>query len=301
MEIYNSLCKKSTGEIEFMQDKYSLLNLEGLSDVVIKLLDMLEKVGVWVVTPKGAYKDFEEAIEEYKKYFMNDDSLPILEKTRKYAQARKELKEYINKGMIISYAVNDIKKDAQTYNVDEEWLMYFFDSAKNISDDKMQRIWGKLLAERVNGKRGITKRLINIFSMIEQQDIELFCMLCAMSFKHFNDKEGVYPLIYIRNHPAYYNKYGIRRYNLAQLDNLGLIEYDTHGNFVLPAIVPTLLYDEYIIDLESNFRINTGNVRFTEVGKVLYNMTQIVIVEDFLTNCKEIWDKMGIKYEIRQK
>ena len=208
MEIYNSLCKKSTGEIEFMQDKYSLLNLEGLSDVVIKLLDMLEKVGVWVVTPKGAYKDFEEAIEEYKKYIMNDDSLPILEKTRKYAQARKELKEYINKGKIISYAVNDIKKDAQTYNVDEEWLMYFFDSAKNISDDKMQRIWGKLLAERVNGKRGITKRLINIFSMIEQQDIELFCMLCAMSFKHFNDKEGVYPLIYIRNHPAYYNKYG---------------------------------------------------------------------------------------------
>lgn len=301
MEIYNSLCKKSTGEIEFMQDKYSLLNLDGLSDVIIRLLDMLEKVGVWVVTPKGAYKDFEEAIEEYKKYIMNDDSLPILEKTRKYAQARKELKEYINKGKIISYAVNDIKKDAQTYNVDEEWLMYFFDSAKNISDDKMQRIWGKLLAERVNGKRGITKRLINIFSMIEQQDIELFCMLCAMSFKHFNDKEGVYPLIYIRNHPAYYNKYGIRRYNLAQLDNLGLIEYDTHGNFVLPAIVPTLLYDEYIIDLESNFRINTGNVRFTEVGKVLYNMTQIVIVEDFLTNCKEIWDKMGIKYEIRQK
>lgn len=284
-----------------MQDKYSLLNLDGLSDVVIKLLDMLEKVGVWVVTPKGAYKDFEEAIEEYKKYIMNDDSLPILEKTRKYAQARKELKEYINKGKIISYAVKDIKNDTQTYNVDEEWLMYFFDYAKNITDDNMQRIWGKLLAERVNGKHGITKRLINIFSMIEQQDIELFCMLCAMSFKQFNDKESIYPFIYIRNHAAYYNKHGIRRYNLAQLDNLGLIEYDTHGNFVLPTIVPTLLYDDYIINLESGFRINTGNVRFTEVGKVLYNMTQVVIVEDFLTNCKEIWEKMGIEYEIRKK
>ena len=28
---------------------------------------------------------------------------------------------------------------------------------------------------------------------------------------------------------------------------------------------------------------------------------QVVIVEDFLTNCKEIWEKMGIEYEIRKK
>ena len=37
--------------------KMSLINLDGASDVVIKLLDMLQNAVGWVVAPHGARKD----------------------------------------------------------------------------------------------------------------------------------------------------------------------------------------------------------------------------------------------------
>ena len=186
-------------------------------------------------------------------------------------------------------------------DIDEDWFVFFFEKAKLISDESMQQIWGKLLAFRVNGNSNINKKLLYTFSLMENKDVELFCTLCAMTFEDLSKPGGMYPFIYIREYPAYYNNFGIRRYNLAELDNLGLIEYDTHSKFVLPANVPLLGYGDYEIELESDTRIQNGNVRFTKLGQTLYRITKVDSQDKFIEHCKKVWDALGIGYRIKKK
>ncbi|MBQ9928966.1 MAG: DUF2806 domain-containing protein [Lachnospiraceae bacterium] len=283
-----------------MSDKNALIDFECVSDVAIKLLEMIEKSVGWVAMPKGVNRDFNEAIEGYKEYVLKNDNIEGLEKYAKIATARNDLKKYINQGKIIRSTLDNLDNSANMCNLDDDWLLYFFEYAKNISNEYIQDMWGKLLACKVNGADGITKKLVNAFSLMEQADVELFCMLCSMSFDNISNLDRQYPFIYIRKYPAYYNNCGIRRHNLAQLDNLGLIEYDSHGNFVLPSIVPVLKYDNYEVYLKSDNRISCGNIRFTSVGRALYKITNVPPMKDFLDYCKKMWDKMDIHYQIKE-
>ena len=63
--------------------KMSLINLDGASDVVIKLLDMLQNAVGWVVAPHGARKDFDE---ERRK----EEEAERLRKEQEYNRKREE-------------------------------------------------------------------------------------------------------------------------------------------------------------------------------------------------------------------
>lgn len=277
-------------------NKFSLINLGGASDVIIKLLDMIEKAVGWTVVPKGTKADFEEGLAVYKESIMNDNSLSEIQKSAKISAARKELKQYINQGKIISYASMNINDNAKM-DEDDDWLMYFFEYAKNITNDDVQKIWGRLLSMKINGEEGVSKKLINALSLMEPEDVELFCTLCSLTFVNIDDPRRIYPFIYIKN-AKYYQKYNIARYKLAQLDNLGLIEYDSSKEFVLAEKVPILRYGSDTILLNSDKRIPYGNVRFTDIGGVLYGITSINIKDDFIKNCKRVWRHKEIGFII---
>lgn len=283
-----------------MSDKNSLIDFDGASDVIIKLLNMLEKFAGWVIMPKGKYADFEDGIRLYKDSIMNDDNLSPMEKAAHISLSRTILRKYINQAQIISNAINNISNTASTNNLDADWLNFFLSFAENISDEEMQLIWGKLLASKINGVANINRKVLQIFSCIEKEDIDVFCKLCSLTFRNMEKSEAIYPFIYIKNHPAYYNKFGIRRYHLASLDNLGLIEFDIHSGFVLPQKVPVIGYENKKICFRSNKRINNGNVRFTHAGQALYNITNISAINGFLDFCESIWKEDNLEYTIEE-
>lgn len=278
-----------------MSNMPSLINIDGLSNVAVKLLDMIEKSVGWVITPKGTQRDFIEGLEIYKKGIEADDNLSPIEKGAQISTVRKNLREYINQGCIVASAIPHLDHSSNPDKIDPDWLSHFFDYAKNISNKDMQLIWGKLLACKANGKNDISKKLIQVFSYIENEDIDIFCKMCAMTFESKDRERSKYPFIYITKHPSYYNKHGIRRYHLASLDNLGLIEYDIQNGFVLPKDVPLLQYGSVLVRLDSTDRINNGNVRFTKAGSVLFEITQISTMDDFLDNCSLVWSRENIK------
>lgn len=87
-----------------MPDEFSLINMDGLSDVAIKLLDMIGKSVGWVAMPRGKRADFKEGLAVYKKAIMDDGSLTGIEKGAKISSASMDLKKYINQGKIVSIA-----------------------------------------------------------------------------------------------------------------------------------------------------------------------------------------------------
>lgn len=169
---------------------------------------------------------FYEGLRVYKEGILNDKNLSYLEKGIKISTATMELKEYIREYITISAAINNLSLDAEPFKIDPDWLNTLFSYARNCSDDYMQTIWGQLLAAKANNTCSIPKRVLHIFACIEKEDIDTFCKLCSITFDNLQRESSCYPFVYIKKHPSYYNSLGIRRYHLASLSNLGLIEYD---------------------------------------------------------------------------
>lgn len=160
-----------------------LISLDGAGEVVVKLLDMLERATVWLASPHGGRKDFAEGLATYKKAIEDDPRLTGLEKGAKIARARQDFREYINKGKIIKYAADELREDAPM-NVSDDWLVYFFEYAKHISDDAIQKMWGRILAERLNGDTSVHRHLIHIMSLMDYETADAFTKLCKITV-HF--------------------------------------------------------------------------------------------------------------------
>ena len=160
--------------------KMSLINLDGASDVVIKLLDMIQDAVGWMVAPHGGRKDFNEALEMYKKSIEADEKLDGKMKAAKISSARKELKQYINQSKIIGYAIDNLDQNAKL-EVEEDWLSYFFDYAQNISNESVQKIWARILAEQCNGNTSINRMLIHTLSLLDAESAQAFGNLCKIT------------------------------------------------------------------------------------------------------------------------
>lgn len=160
--------------------KMSLINLDGASEVVIKFLDMIQDAIGWMVAPHGERKDFNEALEIYKKSIEEDEKLDGKIKAAKISSARKELKQYINQSKIIANAIEDLDQNAKL-EVEDDWLSYFFDYAQNISDESVQKIWARILAEHCNGDTSIKRMLIHTLSLLDAESAKAFGNLCRVT------------------------------------------------------------------------------------------------------------------------
>lgn len=163
-----------------MSKNFSLLNMNGLSDVAIKLLDMIEKAVGWTVSPKGSKRDFEDALLYYKNSIMDDKTMPSLVKATKIAESRNNLQQYVNQGKIISCALDELELDASLSEINLDWLTYFFDYAKNIQDEMVQKIWARLLAEECNGSTAIQRKLIHVLSLMDSETALAFTNMCRV-------------------------------------------------------------------------------------------------------------------------
>ena len=155
------------------------IDLASVASIINNVIDKFAKAVGWMVTPRGSRKELEKAVEIYIQEIENDKSLPPLVKAAKITAARKEIKEYCNVQDIMEHA----KEFGQTYNeynddIDEDWAMFFYDRAKNVSLDDAKVLWGKILAEECKMKGKISKSLIHILSVISQEDAKAFENLC---------------------------------------------------------------------------------------------------------------------------
>lgn len=141
-----------------------------ICDLGKHLLDKLEKLGHYVASPKGTMP---EALETYITR-IKEEHLPPLAEAYAIANAKKDIKEMSNKRSIIQYALARLSEIPQPTPSEavtpeqEEWLSRFFDSAKHISDEEMQIIWGRILAEETAYPNSVPKSLIHSLSIIDK-------------------------------------------------------------------------------------------------------------------------------------
>lgn len=175
---------------------------------------------------------------------------------------------------IAEKAKNYLEDYAIPENIKEDWLEFFFDKAKLVSDENMQIIWAKLLADEANKPGSINPSLLHTISIIRYEQAELFCNVSRFALKDYK-KDDVHLLMFISNNRTAYENSSITPSNLKELERLGLIECNFDNEYIFENKKHFISGNHLITvygDPENENKIKAGNVTFTYDGKKLYDI-----------------------------
>lgn len=210
-----------------------------------------------------------------------------------------EAKKQANMESITEKAIPDIKDDAPTQNVEEDWLTHFFDKCRLISDEEMQKLWAKVLAGEANSPGQFSKRTVSLLSSLDKHDAVLFQNLCSFASTMGNEAQ---PLVYDTEAPIYTER-GINFKMLTHLDKIGLITFDgfitvRRGKFPKKM---TFFYYGAPIHIEfpnpiDNY-LDVGHVILSRTGDDLARICVSVPVPGFVDYIIAKWKSEGYKVE----
>ncbi len=189
-----------------------------------------------------------------------------------------------------------VNSTAQPKNIENDWIVNFFDKARLISDEDMQELWARILAGEANAPGTYTKRTIYLLASLDKNDAFLFTKLC-----NFTWNIGVpVPLIFDFKNKLY-EKNGIDFEILKHLDSIGLINFDYLSGYQKEGFDKTIkvTYGNQILILEfpkeSGNNLDTGQVMFTNVGLQLVTICKFENVDGIIDYALNEWAKVGIK------
>lgn len=230
-----------------------------------------------ILQPRGIDAIIHDGHKKIIEEVMTSDKYSITEKELFLLNYKKQIREYENCKKIVKTAIFNIMPEKHIENVDSDWFSFYFERAKLVSDEAMQKIFASILADEINSPNSISRSLIHTLSIIDKEQAESFCNLCRFCWFDL-DYDKVHPFVYIANAHTAYKDSKITWDRLKDLEYLGLISCDSDPGYALtgPRRFRT---GNVIINVkgtsESRDLIYVGNVMFTRNGRKLYDLVDV--------------------------
>jgi len=193
---------------------------------------------------------------------------------------------------IIIKAASQLTGEADAANMEDDWIMNFFDKARIVSDEEMQNLWAGVLAGEANRPGSYSKRTVNMLGDLDQRDAKAFLALCRFGWQ----VNGFTPLVFDVKAPIY-NKNGINFEVLTHLDSIGLIKFEPLTGFIrvgLPRTF-TVSYGGRHLTLQmpkdADNELELGSVLLTQTGKELARICDAPKVDGYEEYVREVWKK----------
>lgn len=243
---------------------------------------------VGVVYTDSNYKIKKESLKKVNELILQRTDLDEFAKLAMISNLEQDMKHYNNQRNIIQKAILNVDEDVDANNVDDDWLLYFFDKAKNISSYEMQNVWAKMLSEEFNKPQSMPKSLLHTVSVIDAESAMCFNKLCQFNVEINGDKN----LLYSPTTEPYLEEINISFSDLSELEKYGLIVYSSFG-FIIKQTEALFSLDNgnaYKISCKKpqtkngeieclelyNDRIKVGQYMFTSDGKALFNAINVI-------------------------
>ena len=197
---------------------------------------------------------------------------------------------------IIQKALPDLNDDAKSENIENDWIVNFFDKCRLISDIEMQELWSRVLSGEANSPGSYSKRTVNFLSSLDKRDAELFSQVCKFVWQIRNT---VMPLIFSIQQNIY-KEHGIRYDNLNHLESIGLIRFDNITSFHLkhmPKRISVKYFgQEVLLSLKKELDndLDVGRVMLTRVGQELAPICGSLPAKDFFKLVYDKWKNEGL-------
>jgi hypothetical protein len=203
---------------------------------------------------------------------------------------------------ITTDAVRHLGADAKPEELSQDWITNFFQKARTFSDGEMQSLWSRLLAAEATSPGSYTRRTVEVVSLLEKSDANLFTDFCGFAVLG----GGPAPLIFNLESEVYKSK-ELTFSKLTHLESIGLIK-NFGPAFATVKTESDLVELEYFgttisVRLQPQHHRNMpmGYVMFTSVGSQLFNICGRQPVEGFIPYLVEQFSKSGYEVTTQQQ
>ena len=243
-----------------------------------------------VRTVGSAISETGELSISYKKHGITmssmdtDDFLVRSEHRALYQQVQKQK----NIEAVAAHAYDELENhpDIPDTKTDEDWETRFFRIVEDISSEKMQIIWGKILAGEIKHPGSFSLRTLDLIRNLSTAEAETFQKFVPLiTIGAFKDN-GVH---YIISDEHLLSKYDVRHIDVLKLDECGLITSSSPAAYNLTIFPHNKMWirnDELIMllnnDRDSAIKISMKILYLTEAGIELYNLLAHTCNRDFI-------------------
>lgn len=183
---------------------------------------------------------------------------------------------------ITADAMAKLDHEAKPDQLDNDWIVNFFDKSRHCSDEQMQSLWAKILAGEANSPGKFSRRTVNLMADFGKADAEAVSTIRRFCLEDTDGK--LIPLVF--NHKqAFFKENGLSFDLLHHLSSIGVITFSMDGYYeeyptdVLPV---RYLGTNLALGLSNPRRIEVGQILFTDSGKDLASLCNVPPVPGFL-------------------
>lgn len=265
-------------------------------NVAIAFLEKISGAAKWIVSPKGIKSFSNEAHKSIIDEISKREDINPIERAAIVSNYKQIIREYKNQYDVVKLALEHLKPDFNKEAVSDDWITFFFDKVKNVTEDDMKVIWSKILAGEFNEPNTYTKQLLHTMSIMDSKIAKRFQKVRSSCFY---SAPRLYAFMYRTNgdnikNTKRYEQLKIFIGDLRELDSLGLIQYRFSDFHTLAIKNKVFDYGKKRIRLNTDERsIALGNVALTDVGKQLCRISPMVYDDNILEICLDSWEKLG--------
>jgi len=217
-----------------------------------------------------------------------DAEMEIIERAKERF-AHKEINRQINLESIVEKSAKHLGETVSEQPIDDDWRTRFFNKAQDVTNEEMQEIWGKILAEEITQPGKIGFKTLEIISNITKMEANLFETACKIAFK-----QG---MILKFNTESSFEKYGLSFASLLILRAAGLIYESNDLTITFDSIDHIggilLEYGNNVLlcKKENTQKFKFNQIKFTPAGaelmSILSTQKNMYFLEEFIAEKKK--------------
>ena len=200
-----------------------------------------------------------------------------------------------NMEAVAAKALPFLEADSDASEMQDDWVVSFFEKCRSVSDEEMQDLWAKLLASEANNPGTYSKRTVNLLNSLDKSDAIMFRDFCSFAWT----LRGPQPLILsLGENDKLIHKLDFEK--LTHLDAVGLISFHSEGNLQLAnvkdRIVVSYFGRPFQIDMSGPGRneMPLGHAIFTQAGQQLFRVVNPKPREAFVEICLRQLAQKGV-------
>lgn len=280
--------------------KYNLVNFGSIgkptAEIVNNFVNKISAALGWMVTPRNVNSSIIEANKSIIEEIAKREDINPIERGAIVNNYKKIVKQYKNQKDIISLAAEYLNSEARPESISDDWISFFFDKVKDVTENDMKIYWSQILAGEFNEPNTYTKQLLHTMSIMDSKIANRFIKIRSSCFY---SPPHLYTFIYRTNGESIknvkkYDKMKIYIGDLRELDSLGLIQYRFSDFHTLVIKNKVFYYGDKRIRFNTDIRsIALGNVTLSSIGKQLCRIVPMQYDDRILEICLDSWEKLG--------
>jgi hypothetical protein len=170
---------------KMIEQNTSLIDLKALSEPANKLIDSVSSAIGILYEPRRKKRDAKAEIEIKKmKALAHIDLEDEIEQRIIERKYNREIKRQKNIEKITRESLKYLPPSVSEDKVNEDWIHQFFEYSQDISDEKTQGIWAKILAGEVAKPNSFSPRTLDFLKKMSFDEIILFDKLAKLTMRY---------------------------------------------------------------------------------------------------------------------